>query len=211
MDDLQLTKGEQTRQKLLVAAKELFIAQGYTATTMRQIARGAGITPGAIYNHFSSKDEIFAVLLQEVAPFDHLSALLREVEADTVEKLIGQFFRRFLELLTDHQDYIRLALIDAQERDGTTLAAIVLQLFPQIQAFYQKLQELDTGHGRLRQIPFLVFMRAQISLIIGFVFTEVVAKSSQSLQLPDVNWTQALADVFLWGVLRSTESEELTR
>ncbi|WP_137389672.1 TetR/AcrR family transcriptional regulator [Rhodoligotrophos defluvii] len=47
-----------TRERMLEAAAELFLRQGFATTTIRQIAESCGVTPGAIYNHFSSKDEI---------------------------------------------------------------------------------------------------------------------------------------------------------
>lgn len=57
-----------TRQRLLDAALELFATQGYTATTVRQIAGSAGVTDPAIYAHFSGKKEIFDTLLAEAGP-----------------------------------------------------------------------------------------------------------------------------------------------
>ena len=81
MEEPQVTKGEQTRQEILVAAKRLFLSQGFTATPMRQIAREVGITPAAIYNHYPSKDRLFTTLLQNAAPYDELFALFSKIEA----------------------------------------------------------------------------------------------------------------------------------
>jgi AcrR family transcriptional regulator len=202
-----LTKGEQTRQEILAAAKELFLAQGYTATTMRQIARAVGITPAAIYNHFPGKDEIFTTLLQEAAPYDQLFALSRKIEADTPEGLVQQMFRGAVRLMADHQDYLRLALVDAQEREGATLATFLPQVLPYAQELYHRLVALDAAHGRLRDIPFLVFMRVQLSLIAGFLMTERIVKGAPMLQLSDTDWAHALSDIFLHGVLKRTESK----
>ena len=49
------TKGERTRQEILQSAHQLFLKNGYHGTSMRQIAEGAGIAVGGIYNHFASK------------------------------------------------------------------------------------------------------------------------------------------------------------
>lgn len=205
VEEPQLTRGDQTRHDILAAAKGLFLAQGYTATTMRQIARAVGITPAAIYNHFPGKDEIFVTLLQKAAPHGQLSALFHEIEADTPEGLVQEMFRGVMGLFAGHEDYLRLALIDAQERDGATLTAFLPQVLPHAQELYRRLVALDAAHGRLRDIPFLVFMRAQLSLIAGFMITEGVVKSTQMLHLPDTDWALALADVFLHGVLNASE------
>lgn len=46
------------RERILVAATELFAQSGYHATSIRDIARAVGVTVGAIYAHFASKSEI---------------------------------------------------------------------------------------------------------------------------------------------------------
>ena len=59
MDEETLSKGERTRQSILQAAYELFLEQGYAATSMRQIAERAGLALGGIYNHFREQGSHF--------------------------------------------------------------------------------------------------------------------------------------------------------
>src|SRR5688500_11530393 len=49
-----------TRLRLLDAAYELLIRDGYHATTLQGVARRAGLTTGAIYGHFANKQELMA-------------------------------------------------------------------------------------------------------------------------------------------------------
>jgi len=51
------------RARLLDAAARIFRERGYVATTMRAIARNAGIEAGSIYYHFRSKDELISAVL----------------------------------------------------------------------------------------------------------------------------------------------------
>ena len=53
------------RARVLDAAAELFVAQGYPGTTLRQIAATAGIKAGSVYHHFDSKDALFIAVLNE--------------------------------------------------------------------------------------------------------------------------------------------------
>ncbi len=50
--------GPKTRQTILEQALKLFVEKGFTETTTRDIAKACGISEGAIYRHFQSKDEI---------------------------------------------------------------------------------------------------------------------------------------------------------
>ncbi|MET7773513.1 helix-turn-helix domain-containing protein [Nocardia sp. NPDC005366] len=50
---------ERTRGLLLDAAQEVFAEKGFTAATLDDIAHAAGYTKGAIYKHFTTKEELF--------------------------------------------------------------------------------------------------------------------------------------------------------
>jgi TetR/AcrR family transcriptional regulator, cholesterol catabolism regulator len=60
-------KGEEqeTRQRILSAAATWFADHGYAATSIRDIAREVGVTVGAIYVHFASKDRLLAAVYEE--------------------------------------------------------------------------------------------------------------------------------------------------
>jgi len=63
------TKGEQTAQRILDAAEDLFAAHGYEGTSLRQIASRAAIQEPGLYNHFSGKLALYeAVLYRALNP-----------------------------------------------------------------------------------------------------------------------------------------------
>jgi len=57
-----------TRQKVLDAARGLFAERGYDAATIRDIAKGAGMSTGAVFANFQDKNELFeAVQIEDMA------------------------------------------------------------------------------------------------------------------------------------------------
>jgi AcrR family transcriptional regulator len=64
---LNLLGASGRRGQIIEVAAELFIAKGYEGTTMRDIARQVGVTEGALYRHFSGKDELFREVLRATA------------------------------------------------------------------------------------------------------------------------------------------------
>ena len=60
-------KQEDTKQKILDKALELFSAQGYDAVSVDQIARAVGIKAPSLYNHFPGKRAIFDAILESIA------------------------------------------------------------------------------------------------------------------------------------------------
>lgn len=53
---------ERRRQQIIVAAKRVFSAKGFTKATMEDIAKEAELSPGTIYLYFKNKDELYASL-----------------------------------------------------------------------------------------------------------------------------------------------------
>jgi AcrR family transcriptional regulator len=77
------------REEILEAAKVCFAREGFHAASMRDIYRECGLSPGAVYNHFASKEKIVRALGQE---------RLREAQAQ----------REALELIEDPIEALRL-------------------------------------------------------------------------------------------------------
>src|SRR5205823_10814449 len=67
------------RERMVVAAVDLFTEQGYDATTVAQIAERAGVTRSTFFRHFSDKREML------VAGQETLSQLLAEGIAEAPE------------------------------------------------------------------------------------------------------------------------------
>lgn len=76
-----------TRQRILEAAREMFVKRGYEATTMRAIADRIEYTPTAIYHHFRGKEALLAELC--AADFRALGAAFQKIGRieDPIERL----------------------------------------------------------------------------------------------------------------------------
>jgi len=59
------TEKRSSRERLLEAAAKVFAERGYQAASVDEIAAAAGLSKGAVYWNFSSKDELFHALLEE--------------------------------------------------------------------------------------------------------------------------------------------------
>lgn len=55
-----MTKGDETRQRIIAAAAPLFNKQGYAGCALKDIMAATGLEKGGIYRHFESKEEIAA-------------------------------------------------------------------------------------------------------------------------------------------------------
>ena len=55
----------QTRVRLLQAAAEVYALHGFGGATLDEVAAQAGLTKGAVYDHFGSKENLLLALMEE--------------------------------------------------------------------------------------------------------------------------------------------------
>src|SRR5688572_31658021 len=88
--------------KIMQAAKELFIAEGYGAISMDQVAKAAGVSKATVYSHFGSKEKLFAAIIQhackgfavdlfpQVADEPDIGVALRRIASSIENFLLGE-------------------------------------------------------------------------------------------------------------------------
>ena len=69
------TRKNETRNRVIKAARELFDTQGYQGTTIRDIARQAGVSVGSVFTTFASKGDVLSQVMQ-----DRLDGLYAELD-----------------------------------------------------------------------------------------------------------------------------------
>lgn len=97
---------EITRQRIIDAARKVFLSRGVSRTSMEQIAAEAGVTRGAVYWHFSNKTELFGALREQVILplIDRMDdSLLIENNDDPIGQ-IGKFLSATIDALNDSSD-----------------------------------------------------------------------------------------------------------
>src|ERR1700712_998194 len=103
------------REQILARAAELFARQGYSATSMNQVATACGVSKPSLYHYVRDKYQ----LLFEIAQ-DHVArllALVEEVEGDaslTPEVRVRRLIARFLDVYADSQAAHRVLTEDVK-------------------------------------------------------------------------------------------------
>lgn len=61
----QAQRSEETTRQLVTAARDLFANKGFAATSIEEIVRTAGVTRGAMYHHFTGKEDLFEAVFEQ--------------------------------------------------------------------------------------------------------------------------------------------------
>ncbi|MFN3130445.1 TetR/AcrR family transcriptional regulator [Roseibium sp.] len=115
-------RGLETAEKVRKAALRLFAASGYAAVSMRDIATQVGVQPGALYNHFPTKQHILKDLM-----LSHMADLLAAWdtadfpdETDPIERFVRFHIRYHLE----RADEVFIAYMELRSLDAENFAIV---------------------------------------------------------------------------------------
>jgi TetR/AcrR family transcriptional repressor of nem operon len=147
-----MTKGEQTRRKIVESAAPIFNQHGYEGTSLNDLMEATGLQKGGIYRHFSSKEELAAEAFDYTWESAWKARLLHvDEKANGIEKL-KQLVANFI----DHRSPvpggcpILNTAIDADDGNavlGVRVAKALRSWLSRLQDIVKEAQE----HGEIRR------------------------------------------------------------
>jgi AcrR family transcriptional regulator len=188
---------QNTREAIIKAALELFLEQGYSATSMRQIALQSGLVVGGIYNHFRSKEEIYKAVLIAHHPFTLAFPALSSAQGDTVEAYLRDAARRLISALGTERQFLRLMFIEVVEFDNHNLSQLIEKLLPELMQF---VQGVYSRKGSLRTFPPVVIVRSFLGLFFSYFITEMMITPYLPKELT-ADVFDSFIDIYLHGLL----------
>ncbi len=95
---------EEKRQRLLAAARSLFVSQGFEKTTTKEIAKLSGVSEGILFHQFNSKIGILNALISQYAD----NAIETFSEVDLKNQSAETFLRRLVTVIDKDRDLFEL-------------------------------------------------------------------------------------------------------
>lgn len=189
----QTDRGEETRRRILAEAAEAFAHRGYGSTSLNDLVRSTGLTKGAFYFHFASKEELALEVFRSKHDEWHeevLAAIEREGRA--IDKVVG-VMRRVTELIEADPSARCVGRLADELSGDPRLASIV---GGQFQAWVELSTELlqraqEEGDVRADLDP------AEVSevAVAGFIGLEHVSGTRGVGDLP--RWAQRFTEILL--------------
>jgi TetR/AcrR family transcriptional regulator len=203
-------RGEETRQRILVAAREEFVDLGLAGARMQRIADRAQVNKAMLHYYFGSKEQLYESVLVETLS-QLLGGMVRLVtdESLPVEARLQRFLEEFLAFLAQHPELPRLVIletltgsdriprlfVEAQQRVGALGAVPLLELLRQ-----------GSESGVLRPVDPRQTVASAMSLVAFYFVASPVIQAAlhigeEERQLFLADRGQHVVDLFLHGVL----------
>jgi len=136
---------DEKREHILKVAYAAFLSEGYAATSMSSIAARVGGSKATLYNYFSSKEELFAAVIDEKCRDFQGMVLELDVETADFRKVLTQLGERMLHMMLKDDNIATFRLITAESAR-----------FPELgRAFYR------SGRQTAKHMLAELFVRAQ--------------------------------------------------
>jgi AcrR family transcriptional regulator len=193
------TKGETTRLAIEDTAIELFMKNGYHATSMRQIAEHAGLALGGIYNHFSSKEELFEGIIVDKHPYKKILPMVLEAQGDTAADFLKSAMRIVITELGREPYYLKLMMIEFVEFNGGHGAAMLKEIMPMV---FPVFEQVTKTRKNLRVTNSAMLMRSFFGMVLSYFITEMVISNSVISNLMPKNAMDIYTDIFLYGIIK---------
>lgn len=118
-----IRRGMNTLDNIHKAAKKEFLDKGFQMASLRNIVKNAGVTTGAFYGYYKSKEELFDALVGE--QYEHIMKMyidvqngFKELDANTQQtsmgKVSGDCMEDMLDYMYANEDEFRLILLSSQ-------------------------------------------------------------------------------------------------
>lgn len=137
-------RSQDTQNRILKAALELFAKSGYTGTTTREIAKISEVTEVTLFRYFPSKEKLLEQVVCSYLPgrdFAQFVASVKELEYRQALESIADFF---LEGLNQNKDLIRILYIESQRHYQLMeriYAVLISNLSVLLADYFKELQE----------------------------------------------------------------------
>lgn len=194
-------RAETRRNQIVAVAAELFASRGFSGTTTKEIAEGAGVSEAIIFRHFASKDKLYAAILDHKVK-QGTERIKAQLEEAAIRKDDRAFFGALaLEMLDFHskdQTFMRLLLFSALE--GHELSSIFFDSTARdIKNHIRKYIKQRSSDGAFRSIDPAVAARAFVGMVLHQVQARTIFKDDD-VKLSNRQIADRFVEIFLNGV-----------
>jgi AcrR family transcriptional regulator len=198
------TQSTLTRQRLIQAALELFVSQGVSNTTTRQIANLADVNEVTLFRHFGNKYGLLLAVIEESITFTNLGdALIQRLQpVDSIHDMLIEYVSISLQLLEQIPEFVQSVIGEAEQYPDDNRQALGRRLSEMNHEVAQYLASMIPADQRNPNLPAEHLIGLLNAIIIGYAVIRFTS------EIPEI-WSDrtqfltSLEQLFLHGAIAS--------
>jgi AcrR family transcriptional regulator len=197
---------ERRKGRIEDAAKQLFIRQGFHATSMRNIAARAGTSLGNLYNYYPTKEAILGSIIskyQQVVD-ERLRSIFDEIEDPLNPNDLKRFARLVKQMVNEHHEFWLLMYIDVLEFENQHFRKMFENLAQKLRhRFAKPFAELKRSGALHDGVDPAIGFTAAYMQFFNYFIVEKLFGGNLHLGISDEQAINSLTDIYSRGMLRS--------
>ena len=197
---------EEKKGRIESAAKQLFIKQGFHATSTRNIAVRAGTSLGNLYNYYPTKEAILSSIISKYQKVidERLKSIFDQIEHPLSTEGLTRFARLVKQMVNEHHDFWLLMYIDVLEFENRHFRKMFENVAQKLRYRFAKSFEELRSSGALHDgvDPAIGFTAAYMQFFNYFI-VEKLFGGNKHLGISDEQAISYLTDIYSRGLLRS--------
>jgi len=186
------------RHMILTVATEYFLENGYSGTTMSEISNALGGSKGTLWNHFSSKEELFAAFLEAGTSAFRQEMMSTLVPSRALRPAVETFARRFIEKINMPESLSMYRLIVGESNRNPEIGRMFYERGPAaVRAILADFLENHMKAGRLRNADPTRAASTLVALCTGHSHQEILLGSPLRDRVTMANEARMITDEFL--------------
>ena len=203
MPKLNQTTIEERKVVIEDAAKELFIKQGFHATSMRDIAKSAGVSLGNLYNYYQTKEAMLESIINKyvVVIDEKIKNIFDEIDEPLERETLLQMSRAVKDVVNNNHDFWLLMYIDVLEFQNRHFRKMFEGLTENLRRRFAKSFRAAKARGDLHPAvdPAIAFTAAYMQFF-NYFLVEKLFGGNLHFGLEDDQVMQSLTEIYCRGV-----------
>jgi AcrR family transcriptional regulator len=192
------SRADETRQRILRAAAQVFAEAGYARATTRALAAAAGVNEVTLFRHFGNKQNLFAAVIEQFGGPAVTIALEAQLTGEYRQDLLT-IGTRLLQLLLERKDALRLMLCEATH--FPEVQEVMVQNPRQIRLMLAEYLRQQIERGQVRPLHPEAMAQAFLGMFFSYAIAAGLLEDSLEPELSTEDLLAQFVDIFVMGTI----------
>jgi AcrR family transcriptional regulator len=192
---------DETKQRIIQGAAQVFAQKGYEGATTREIAAAAGVNEVTLFRHFGNKKNIFMAVIERFSALPGLEAAMQDQLTGDYRQDLTMLGTHFLQTLLKRRKAILMSLCSAERLPE--IRDVVAQTPTQQQQMLSNYLQQQIERGTVRDLPSPeLAAKMFFGMIFEFAISQPLLAGTPMEHIPPEEVVAQVVDIFVRGTTR---------
>ena len=192
---------DETRQRIIQGAAQVFAQKGYEGATTRAIAEAAGVNEITLFRHFGNKKNLFMAMISQRSPlYSVREALEKQLTGDYRQDLLT-IGNQYMTTMLKQRKEILMSLCAAEQLPEMREA--IAQMPAQLRQVLGEYLQRQMAHGATREMNPQMAAQAFFGMLFAFAISQGLLEGTPAAQIPPEDVVAQFVDIFVRGTIKS--------